>query len=66
MQRYERFLDLGESVGPARADQGSEYWTDVAKRGFPSSFGTPFWPQTETDFVTVHKCGFWAALQAAG
>src|SRR5215475_1890637 len=20
------------------------YWTDFAKRGFPSSFGTPFWP----------------------
>jgi para-nitrobenzyl esterase len=20
------------------------YWTDVAKRGFPSSFGTPLWP----------------------
>jgi para-nitrobenzyl esterase len=60
-----------------------EYWTDFAKRGFPSSFGTPFWPrfndltqtmeslvpprpQTETDFATVHKCGFWTALQAAG
>jgi para-nitrobenzyl esterase len=60
-----------------------EYWTDVAKRGFPSSFGTPFWPrfndltqtmeslvpptpQAETDFATVHKCGFWTALQAAG
>jgi para-nitrobenzyl esterase len=21
------------------------YWTDFAKRGFPSSFGRPFWPQ---------------------
>jgi para-nitrobenzyl esterase len=21
------------------------YWTDFAKRGFPSSFGTPFWPR---------------------
>jgi para-nitrobenzyl esterase len=21
-----------------------EYWTDFAKRGFPSSFGTPWWP----------------------
>ena len=21
-----------------------EYWTNFAKRGFPSSFGTPFWP----------------------
>ena len=20
------------------------YWTDFAKRGFTSSFGTPFWP----------------------
>jgi para-nitrobenzyl esterase len=20
------------------------YWTDFAKRGFPSSFGAPFWP----------------------
>jgi para-nitrobenzyl esterase len=20
------------------------YWTNFAKRGFPSSFGTPFWP----------------------
>jgi para-nitrobenzyl esterase len=20
------------------------YWTDFAKRGFPSSFGMPFWP----------------------
>ena len=20
------------------------YWTNLAKRGFPSSFGTPFWP----------------------
>ena len=22
-----------------------EYWTNVAKRGFPSSFGAPFWPR---------------------
>ena len=21
------------------------YWTDFAKRGFPSSFGTPLWPR---------------------
>ena len=20
------------------------YWTNFAKRGFPTSFGTPFWP----------------------
>jgi para-nitrobenzyl esterase len=59
------------------------YWTNFAKRGFPSSLGSPFWqpfqavsdqmqslippaPQTETDFATVHKCAFWAGLEAGG
>ena len=53
------------------------YWTNFAKRGFPSSFGTRFWPffnltqkmrslvppapQTETDFATTHNCAFWTA-----
>jgi hypothetical protein len=23
-------------------------------------------PQTETDFASVHKCAFWAGLEAAG
>ncbi len=58
------------------------YWTNFAKRGFPSSFGSPFWqpfqdstqrmqslippaPQTETNFASVHKCAFWAGLEAA-
>jgi para-nitrobenzyl esterase len=56
------------------------YWTNFAKRGFPSSFGTPLWPffnltqkmqslvppapQTETDFATTHHCAFWTALEA--
>ena len=56
------------------------YWTNFAKRGFPSSFGTPFWPffnltqtmqslvppapQTETDFASTHNCAFWTALEA--
>ena len=56
------------------------YWTKFAKRGFPSSSGTPFWPpfnlthdmqslvpptpQTETDFATTHNCAFWTALEA--
>lgn len=26
------------------ADTMQRYWTDFAARGFPSSFGTPFWP----------------------
>jgi para-nitrobenzyl esterase len=59
------------------------YWTNFAKRGFPSSLRSLFWqpfqavsdqmqslippaPQTETDFATVHKCAFWAGLEAAG
>jgi para-nitrobenzyl esterase len=58
------------------------YWTNFARRGFPSSLGSPFWqpfravsdqmqslippaPHTETDFATVHKCAFWAGLEAA-
>jgi para-nitrobenzyl esterase len=57
------------------------YWTNFAKRGFPSSFGTPFWPffnftqkmqslappvpQTEKNFATTHNCAFWTALEAA-
>ena len=57
------------------------YWTNFAKRGFPSSFGAPFWPpfnftqkmqsltpptpQTEADFATTHNCAFWTALEAA-
>ena len=56
------------------------YWTNFAKRGFPSSSGTPFWPlfnltqkiqslvppapQTETDFASAHNCAFWTALEA--
>jgi para-nitrobenzyl esterase len=56
------------------------YWTNFAKRGFPASFGTPFWPpfrltqnmqslvppapQTETDFASAHNCAFWTALEA--
>jgi para-nitrobenzyl esterase len=57
------------------------YWTNFAKRGFPSFFGTPFWPpfnftqkmeslapptpQIQTDFATTHNCAFWTALEAA-
>ena len=54
------------------------YWTNFAKRGFPS----PFWPlfntvtqtmrslvppvpQIETGFAAAHHCAFWAALEAA-
>jgi len=57
------------------------YWTDFAKRGFPSFIGIPFWPlfnftqkmeslapptpQIQTDFATTHSCAFWTALEAA-
>jgi para-nitrobenzyl esterase len=57
------------------------YWTNFAKRGFPSSFGSPFWPlfnglqlmqslvppvpRAETDFATAHNCAFWTALESA-
>ncbi len=57
------------------------YWTNFAKRGFPTFFGTPFWPlfnftqkmeslapptpQIQTDFATTHNCAFWTALEAA-
>jgi para-nitrobenzyl esterase len=27
------------------ADTMQRYWTGFAARGFPSSFGTPFWPR---------------------
>jgi para-nitrobenzyl esterase len=59
------------------ADTMQHYWTGFAGRGFPSSFGTPFWPLyngtgliqslttpragVETDFATVHHCAFWNA-----
>jgi para-nitrobenzyl esterase len=57
------------------------YWTNFAKRGFPSSFGSPFWPlfnglqlmqslvppvpRAENDFATAHNCAFWTALESA-
>jgi para-nitrobenzyl esterase len=57
------------------------YWTNFAKRGFPSWFGAPFWPffnfgqkmqsltpptpQIQTDFATTHNCAFWTALEGA-
>jgi para-nitrobenzyl esterase len=53
------------------------YWTNFAKRGFPSPFWPPFSnltqrmrslappaPQTETGFASTHNCAFWTTLQA--
>src|SRR3984957_7446287 len=31
------------------------YWTDFAKRGFPSSFGTPFWPPFNSATQTMES-----------
>ena len=56
-----------------------EFWTNVAKRGFPSGFAVPPWPKfgatqqmeslvpgvprTETDFASAHNCSFWTSLE---
>jgi para-nitrobenzyl esterase len=37
------------------ADTMQRYWTGFAARGFPSSFGTPFWPRVTAGSVLIQS-----------